>query len=192
MYDAAADPYCYEGTTILKNLRGIRDEAALELFEKAMTDQRADEPFPEGRFSISHYKAVHHHLFQDVYAWAGRFRTVRIAKDRNAFCYPEHIGREMRLLFEALRKTGMLHGLTSRKFAIAASAFLSTLNAIHPFREGNGRTQLSFLALLAERAGHPFNLERLAPERFLSAMVTSFRGNEKPLLAEISRLVGAR
>ena len=192
MYDAARDPYCYEGTTILKNLRDIRDVASLDLFEKAMTDQRADEPLPEGRFSISHYKAVHHHLFQDVYSWAGRFRTIRIAKGQNAFCYPENIGREMRLLFASLRKSEVLGGLASREFVTSATSFLSSLNAIHPFREGNGRSQLSFLILIADRAGHPFDLERLVPGRFLGAMVASFRGDEKPLIKEISRLAGAR
>jgi cell filamentation protein len=72
MYDAVSDPYCYEGTTVLKNIPGLRDQAALDQFEAAMTAQRADEPLPTGRLSVSHYRAIHHHLFQDVYAWLER------------------------------------------------------------------------------------------------------------------------
>src|SRR5690348_11452037 len=135
MYDAIADPYCYPGTTVLKNLAGIRDQAALEEFEAAMTAQRADEPLPAGRLSVAHYRALHHHLFQDVYPWAGRFRTVRIFKDGSAFCYPENIGREMRRLFADFKKRRHFDGLSAEAFAAAASGFLSTLNAIHPFRE---------------------------------------------------------
>ena len=73
MYDAIVDPYCYPGTTVLRNVPNIRDQAELDEFEAAMTAQRADEPLPGGRLSVSHYRRIHHHLFQDVYFWAGRF-----------------------------------------------------------------------------------------------------------------------
>lgn len=72
MYDAGADPYCYPGTTVLKNKPDLRAQAALDAFETASTAQRADEPLPSGRLSVTHYRALHHHLFQDVYAWAGK------------------------------------------------------------------------------------------------------------------------
>jgi len=52
-------------------------------------------------------------------------------------------------------------GLSPQKFADAAAHLLAELNAIHRFREGNGRSQLSFLILLAERAGHPFDLAKV-------------------------------
>lgn len=188
MYDAVADPYCYTGTTVLKNLPDIRDQAALEAFEAVSTAQRADEPLPAGRLSVTHYRAIHHHLFQDVYAWAGKFRTVRIGKDGSAFCYPEHIAREMTALFGDLKRRQYLHDLSRTAF-IAAARFLGTLNAIHPFREGNGRTQMTFLALLADQAGHPLDLDELAPDRFLAAMVKSFFGDERPLVRELGKLV---
>ena len=181
MYDAVRDPYCYEGTTILKNIPGIRDQSALDEFEAAITKQRADEPLPPGRLSVSHYQAIHRHLLQDVYSWAGRFRTVRISKDGSAFCYPENIGREMRQLFLILREKRYLRGLRRDAFVADATAFLSTLNAIHPFREGNGRTQTVFLTLIAAQAGHPFDLDKLDPDAFLSAMVSSFQGDQHPL-----------
>ena len=67
--------------------------------------------------------------------------------------------------------------------------FLATLNAIHPLREGNGRTQLTFLALLAHRARHPLDLDLLEPEQFLAAMVASFRGDTVDLAIHIRRLI---
>ncbi len=105
------------------------------------------------------------------------------------FCYPEHIGREMDALFANLKRKRFLRGLSSDEFSESAARFLSTLNAIHPFREGNGRTQVTFLVVLAARAGHPFKLEGMAPEQFLAAMVESFQGRESLLAAEIKQLM---
>jgi cell filamentation protein len=90
-YAALPDPYSYRWTRVLRNIPGIRDGAALKRFETAITAQRSDEPLPTGRFSVRHYNAIHRHLFQDVYRWAGRVRTVRITKGTSTFCYPEHI-----------------------------------------------------------------------------------------------------
>lgn len=189
MYDAVTDPYCYPGTTVLRNKAGIREVGALEAYEAAITAQRADEPLPTGRLTASHYRAVHRHLFQDLYAWAGKYRTVRISKDGSAFCYPENIASQMNSLFGRLKADACLTRLTPNRFAAKAADFLSTLNAIHPFREGNGRTQTTFLALLAHHAGHPLDLTRLEPERFLAAMVASFRNDDRPLEEEIRRLI---
>ena len=189
MYDAVPDPYCYPGTTVLKNLANIRDQTALDEFEAAMTALRAEEALPRGRLGVPHYKAIHQHLFQDVYAWAGQYRIVRIAKDGSAFCYPENIDREMRRLFGALKEDLFLTGRSREAFAADAAGFLSALNAIHPFREGNGRTQMSFLSLLAASAGHPLDLENLEPEVFLAAMVASFKGDDTPLERQLLHLV---
>jgi cell filamentation protein len=138
---------------------------------------------------MSHYYAVHQHLFQDVFAWAGRPRTVRLGKSGSVFCYPEHINREMKSLFSGLKAQQYLRGLTPDAFAREAAVFLSTLNAIHPLREGNGRTQMTFLALLADQAGHPIDLERLEPQPFLDAMIASFRSDASSLAAYIHRLI---
>lgn len=190
MYEAGPDPYCYLGTTVLKNIPGLRRQEDLDRFEAAATTQRADEPLPAGRLSVSHYYAVHRHLFQDVFAWAGKPRTVRLAKGVSAFCYPEYIEREMRTLFARLRARRGLRRLSPKEFADEAAMFLTTLNAIHPFREGNGRTQLTFLALVADRARHPLDLDRLEPEQFLAAMVGSFQGDTQNLATHIRRLAG--
>jgi cell filamentation protein, protein adenylyltransferase len=107
-------------------------------------------------------------------------------------CYPgATVSREMRKLFAGLKAAHYSAGLSSEQFAESAAHFLATLNAIHPFCEGNGRTQTAFLDLLSDRAGHPLILERLAPERFLAAMIQSFQGNEGPLREEILTLVAA-
>jgi cell filamentation protein len=128
-------------------------------------------------------------LFQDVYAWAGRIRSVRIAKSGSMFAYPEHIHREMRRLFRYLANEQYFRKLDAGSFATKSAHFLAELNAIHPFREGNGRTQLTFLTLLAERAGHPLDLGRLRPSAVLSATIRSFGGREDALARIIRNLI---
>lgn len=189
MYDAVPDPYCYPGTTVLRNTPDLRDPGELELFEAISTAQRAEEPLPSGRLSISHYCAIHRHLFQDIYRWAGKYRTVRMSKDQSAFCYPEYIPREMKRLFAELKEKRFLRNLPRGEFIREATHFLSTLNAIHPFREGNGRTQTSFLIVLCEQTDHPLRLEALDPNAFLEAMIASFHGNEAPLQHQLDTLI---
>lgn len=189
MYDAVIDSYCYENTTVLKNIPNLRDQVALDAFEAAMTTQRSDEPLPEGNLDVAQYCAVHHHFFQDVYKWAGEVRTVRISKGGSAFCYPEYIDQEMQILFTDFKNQNHFNGLSASEFAEGAAHFLATLNAIHPFREGNGRAQTSFLLLVADRAGHPVNIDRLSPERFMKAMIVSFEKDEEPLIKEIKELL---
>jgi cell filamentation protein len=190
MYAVIRDPYCYARTNVLKNKRGLRDLRQLETFELAATTQRADEPLPAGRCTLTHYRAIHHHLFQDVYGWAGRYRTVRISKDGNMFCYPENIPTAMRSLFRNPAKTRFLVHGDADAFSEGAAHFLAELNAIHPFREGNGRAQLAFLSFLAHRAAWPLNLDRLKPECFLSAMIESFAGPCDALASQLRSLVG--
>lgn len=188
-YAATPDPYCYLGSTVLKNLADLRSQESLDEFEHLSVTQRAEEPFPDGRLGVAHYKAVHRHLFQDVYAWAGRYRSIRIAKGTSMFCYPENIAEQMKALFSDLKAKRHLRGVDADAFAHELSSFLSTINAIHPFREGNGRTQMAFAALLAHRAGHPLALDRLEPQKFLAAMIASFAGSERQLKRIILQLM---
>ena len=136
-----------------------------------------------------HYKAIHHHLFQDVYDWAGQARTVRISKGRNPFCFPENIEDQATRLFDDLHTADYLQNLEAQAFSAKAAHFLAELNAIHAFREGNGRSQLTFFALLAGHAGHPLDLDKLEAEEMLEAMIASFGGDERKLAAIIEGLV---
>ena len=189
MYEAEADPYCYPGTAVLINTLGLKDQERLDAFEAEITAQRASEPLPSGHLSYRQYCAIHRHLFQDVYPWAGKLRTVRISKEGSAFCYPEYIEREMQRLFAGLSEQKHFAGLDAAAFVGKAAHFLTEMNAIHPFREGNGRTQLSFLTVMAERAGHPLHLERLDAKAMLSATIASFGGDEGALTKLIGDLI---
>ena len=189
MYDAIDDPYTYENSTVLVNKLDLRTQEELDAFEAEISSARAEEPLPEGTLDFTHYRAVHHHLFQDVYDWAGQVRTVRISKGGNPFCFPENIEDQAAKLFDDLRAADYLRSLDAQVFSAKAAHFLAELNAIHAFREGNGRSQLTFFALLADHAGHPLRLDKLEAEEMLEAMIASFGGDERKLAAVIEKLV---
>jgi len=96
----------------------------------------------------------------------------------------------MNALFAKVRASAFTAGADAESFVAAAADFLAELNAIHPFREGNGRAQLVFFHLLAARTGHPVRLEIIRRETFMPAMIASFRGDLKPLIGELRRLLG--
>lgn len=189
MYDAIEDPYTYKNSTVLVNKLDLLDQAELEAFEAEISSARAQEPLPDGSLDFAHYRAIHHYLFQDVYQWAGEIRTVRMSKGGNPFCFPENINGQANKLFGALQSADHLRNLHARAFAERAAHFLAELNAIHAFREGNGRSQLTYFALLADYAGYPLKIEKLNPEEMLAAMIASFDGDERQLTHVIRDLI---
>ena len=189
MEDSGSDPYCYPGSSVLRNRLGLRDQAELDAFEALITAQRGEERLPRGALSFAHHRASHHHLFQDVFDWAGKPRTVHIAKGGNIFCSPECIEGEAWKLFIKARAGRFLRNQPAREFARLSAEFLAELNAIHRFRAGNGRTQLTYLTLLAVRAGHPLALERMEPAAMRAAMVASFNNDVAPLAGLIEGLI---
>jgi cell filamentation protein len=92
-------------------------------------------------------------------------------------------------LFTSLRENHSLDVDDSEQFVVAIVQFLAELNAIHPFREGNGRSQLAFVHLLGKKAGFPFDFSRVQRETFLPAMVASYDGDLKPLIGELTKLL---
>ena len=174
---------------MLRNKADLQNQDDLDEFELAMFLTRADEVWPEGNLDSQHYLALHHHLFQDVYEWAGTFRKIRIGKGGNWFCYPEYIQSELDRVFADLESANHFKDMPRADFSKQAAHFLAELNAIHPFREGNGRAQLSMLSLLIDNADLPFHDDELARGRVMDAMIASFSGNEETLAELISDLI---
>ena len=190
MYDVEEDNiYCYPGTAVLKNKLDIKDAEALAGLEAEMSNVQAHVPIQVTALDYDFYRSLHRHLFSEVYDWAGEPRKIRIGKGGNWFCFPENIDTEMNRLFGSLAEKDELRNLDAAEFAKQATHFMAELNAIHPFREGNGRTQLSFLELLADRAGHPLDMEKMNPEAVLDAMIESFAGSEGNLEKVIAGLL---
>jgi cell filamentation protein len=189
-YWSPSDPYCWtDSADVLRNRLGIKAAENLAEAETGFVETRIRAGLPKGRFSVTHYRACHRWLFGDVYHWAGQYRTVRLSKGRSVFCYPEHIDSQMKTLFANLKSGGHLRQTSREAFVERAAWFWSELNAIHPFREGNGRTQTLFLAEMALAGGWYLDLTRLQPKPTIEAMVASFKaGSGGPLEALVDGL----
>ena len=183
------DPYVYPGTTVLRNLRGIRDPDEAATVEALATAKRLTELHEKpgkGRFDLEHLRAIHRALFQDVYDWAGEFRTVNIRRSGQFyFAYAEHIASTLTSTFDVLKRENHLAGLDREQFSARAGYFMGELNAIHPFRDGNGRTQREFIRQLAVRNGLQLDWSRVTRAQIYEASETSFSKADNSGLARV-------
>jgi cell filamentation protein len=180
-----SDPYVYPGTNVLRNKEGIRDADELVAFERMATANRI-ETLPEDiPITAEGYREIHRHIFQDVYDWAGQDRVVDIARTEDLFCLASYIDRELAKRFAAIQGENSLRGLSADEFAARAAEHLSELNAIHPFREGNGRTQRAFLFILGRQAGYDIDTERISAYAWNEASRESFRTGNSQAMRDI-------
>lgn len=162
--------YCYPPDfTVLRNRFGIRDAAQLDAVEREFVAERMTQALPSGAFDLVHLQAIHRHLFQDVYDWAGELRTVEIAKGGSQFQFRRFIETGMADVHRRLVAQDFLQGFPPDAFAERAGELLGDVNYVHPFREGNGRTQLVYLKQLARQAGHALDLTRLDQASWMAA-----------------------
>ncbi len=123
--------------------------------------------------TVAGYCEIHQYMLQDVYDWAGEYRTVNTGRTA-PFCKAEYIAAEMDKRFAAINGENDLHGLGPEQFAARAAEHINELNAVHPFLDGNGRAQRAFLQVLAEQAGHEIDLARIDPQAWNTASVKGF------------------
>jgi cell filamentation protein len=161
----SGDPYIDLETGVLRNRLGITDAAELAQAESELTSyrlielRRTDLP---GRYDLPHLQGFHRYIFGDLYDWAGELRSVSIGKS-DLFCLPQYLGSFAEDVFGKLAWAGYLRGLERVAFVDGLTMLLADVNALHPFREGNGRTQRAFLAQLARDAGHPIHWAGMDP-----------------------------
>ena len=170
---------CYPGTTVLINKLDIRDEATLDEAETLATyinASRLEEQPLEGDFDFAHYCAIHHFLFSDLYDWAGKVRTVNISKKGTAFCAAEKLETQAALVFKRLANCNFFRGLPHSNFVDEIVDFYCVTNMLHPFREGNGRTQRAFLTQLIRAAGYDINWSEVDTDLLMFATIQSANG----------------
>src|SRR5260221_553333 len=105
------DPYVYPGTDVLMNKKGILDAQLLQEAEIKFAKARLMQGLPKGEFNYDHLKAIHQHLFQDLYVWAGQEKTVYLSKGDSQFAYPDYITPELDKLFKHLKSDQLLQNL---------------------------------------------------------------------------------
>lgn len=112
-------------------------------------------------------------MFEDIYPFAGEFRTEDIGKDEFRFAKWEYIEQELTKLLKQLAKEDYLAHLDKTNLATKLAYYMSELNVLHPFREGNGRTIREFIRELALRNDYLLNLSKADPTKFLNASIKS-------------------
>ena len=185
------DPYVYPGTDVLINRRDIRDHQDLRTFEANASSRRVfelGERPRSGSFDAPHLRDIHRYIFQDVYPWAGEIRTVNISRSNQfPYAFPERIQGALATAFGQLRNERYLAGADRSQFTGRAAHYLGEINAVHPFREGNGRTQREFIRQLAQRNGYAIDWSRVSRDQMYEASQRSFEKGDNSGLEAILR-----
>ena len=182
-YDAD-DTYCYPGTDVLRNKAEITNAEDLDAYEGELSTLRSIEILENpvaGQFDLAHLKRIHLALFQDVYDWAGKIRTVDISRGNSRFANVRFIESAANDIFNKLARENWLKGLDADALSKRLTHYLSEINALHPFREGNGRVQRIFISQLSQSAGYQLDYSDLEQEQIYLAMELAFNGDESIL-----------
>ncbi|WP_424534229.1 Fic family protein [Sphaerisporangium viridialbum] len=187
------DPYLDPASGVLRNKLGITDPEQLRQAEADVALIRNLEINLgiiriEGRYNLTHLQQVHQHLFSDIYPWAGQIRTAAIAK-HDVFCLPQFIEEYAAKVFSDLAGDDWLRGTDQSTFVSGLAHYYSEINAVHPFREGNGRAQRAFLGQLAADAGFHIAWSRLDPADNIAISVAGFHGDKEVVAAVLGPLV---
>ena len=170
---------CYENTTCLINKFDIRDEEKLKKVEADITFAKAtileSNPISD-KFDLEHYKAIHRFLFEDIYDWAGSFRTVDMAKKGTSFCSEDQLDDVAKNCFGRLAENNLFSDLDRDEFVDAIVDFYCVTNMLHPFREGNGRTQRIFISQLIHHNGYDFDFSDIDSDDLMIATIQAANG----------------
>lgn len=175
-YDNQQSKYCYLGTNTLINRFDIKDYKKLEQIETALTKNRLaelDQKPLTGSFGVKHLQNIHKYIFQDLYSFAGEFREEGISKG-TMFAAPlflDQNGKE--LLNKQLKNEKFLKGLGKDDMSKRLSYYMGELNFLHPFREGNGRTQREFMRTLGLKNGYNLDWSKIDRATMLDASIKS-------------------
>ena len=176
LYEARNSIYCYKDSNVLRNKLNITNNCLLEEAERKIVlaklyDLRQNKKI--GNFDTEHFIGIHRYLFEDIYLFAGLFRTENIAKGNFSFAEWKYIEDELKLLLEKLKKQEYLKKFDKKEISKWLAYYMAELNVLHPFREGNGRTIREFIRQLAFKNGYILDLQETEPQHMLNACIKS-------------------
>jgi cell filamentation protein len=188
------DPYADPVSGVLRNRLGLSTAAELEGAEREITHAALillGETPVHPSYDLAHLCEVHRRIFGDIYDWAGQVRTVTIAKG-SMFCLPQYIEPSAAEIFRQLHNENCLRELKRDTFIGRLTYYLGEVNAVHPFREGNGRTQRAFFEQVADDAGFTLAWQHLDADRNVAASAAIMRGDAALMRKMLDELVQER
>lgn len=149
-YDDPDNEYTYSGSSVLKNKFDIRESEELARREYQLVRTKALDLFlsPVMVHSMKEVCKIHFVLFSELYEWAGKYRKVNISKQGKVFMAMQSFAtgeQYMNSLIKDYHDNAHNFEQISSKLAV----ILDNLNYLHPYREGNGRTQREVIGVLA-------------------------------------------
>lgn len=156
------DPYLYKDINVMKNKLNIKDKEKLESAEAAITVSKLLQitDFENGSFSIEKLKAIHRHIFGDIYEWAGEFRKMNIEKSERvlnglSIKYSDYrnVEKDAKKIIDKFNSVNNWSKLSLDQQAEKLSKLTAELWRVHCFREGNTRTTITFIELFAKSKG---------------------------------------
>ena len=186
------DPYLDPETGILRNLVGATDQPQLSRFEADLSTGRMIQVQSNKLVSRTNDSAelvmLHKHLFGDIYEWAGQVRTIDMTRDGGEFFAPySTIELNLNHVFSDLSRTNNLRGLSIDEFTHELARFYDDLNYIHPFRDGNGRTQRLFWSRVSADAGWVLDWREVYGETLNEASRTAREARDLSRLEAVLR-----
>lgn len=189
-YGNDRDPYLYPELNVMRNRLGIRQAERLAEAAYEFTALRAATlglgPLLRG---LPHLCAIHHHLYQDIFDWAGDIREMDIYQGDTRFCHFAYIEKEGNALMQDLEEEGYLVGLEKAEFISRLSHYYCEINVLHPFRIGNGIVQRIFFEQLAIHAGYQLDWRDIDPEEWAQANQSGAMGDLSALNTIFSKVV---
>jgi len=193
-YDVDNDPYINENSGILRNKLGIKTQNELNDAEARITSVEitvltSDDIPPYDEFTEDLFLRVHKQLFEELYDWAGKLRTVELSKGETSFARLEHLATSTHELFKQLNKDEYLVNLDFEPFVEKLAHYYGEFIVLHPFRDGNGRAIRTFLAMLADSIGWHIAWDEMNAEQNIVASIAAYNGKEEPLQKILQNIV---
>ena len=190
-----SDPYVYAKSSVLVNKAGIKSVKELNNFEKEITSARSDQlgvgSINVGSdFGAKQLSSIHNFLFQDLYSWAGQFRTVNLEKNGVLFAQTNQIPEVLKGMQAELKNLNYLRGLDKDKFVTGLSKTFASLSQAQPFRDGNAKTIRAFMTQLSKQAGYTVDFSKISRSEWVevaNAATKNDLAKTKAVFLEITR-----
>ena len=195
-YQKHDDFYCYPNSDILINKFDIGDKEALYTAERQITALKIAqlEATPsKGTFDLMHIRSIHKFIFGDIYDWAGQIRKGDfLIKGDSIFCRAMYIEGMAADIQAKLKADNFLRGLEKAAFVDKLAFYMGEINALHPFREGNGRTQRQYFKHLCDRAGYELEFSKTQKDALVKADIAAFNKEYDLLIKLLDEIISEK